>query len=68
MAQGLFTPDLSLSPTHLSMYKERSRNDYTLHTLSGCGVTQHYTSGWFLYLNYGNITCYHNVSYLCILC
>ena len=30
MAQGLSTPDPSLSPTHL--YKERSRNNYTLHT------------------------------------
>ena len=35
MVQGLSTPDLSLSPIHLSIYKERSRNNYTLHTPSG---------------------------------
>jgi len=33
MARGLSTPDPSLSPTHL--YKETSRNNYTLHTPSG---------------------------------
>ena len=33
MAQGLSAPDPSLSPTHL--YKERSRNNCTLHTPSG---------------------------------
>jgi len=32
MAQGLSTPDPSLSPTHL--YKERSRNNYTHHQVS----------------------------------
>jgi len=35
-AQGLSTPDPSLSHTHLSrVYKDRSCNKYTLHTPSG---------------------------------
>jgi len=44
MAQGLFTPDPSLWP-YTPLYKERSRNNYTLHTPSGSpdGVVQHYT-------------------------
>ena len=44
MAQGLSTPDPFLSPKHL--YKESSRNNYTLHTPSGKpdGVAEHYTS------------------------
>ena len=35
MAQGLSTPYPSLSPTHLSIRRGRSRNNYTLHTPSG---------------------------------
>ena len=43
MAQGLSTPDPSLSSIHL--YKERSQNNYILHTQSAepDGVAQHYT-------------------------
>jgi len=44
MAQGLSTLDPSLSHTHL--YKERSRNNHTLHTPSGQpdGIALPYTS------------------------
>jgi len=34
MAQGLSTPDPSLSPTHTPHYKERLRNNYTHHQIS----------------------------------
>ena len=34
MEQGLSTPDPSLKP-YTPLYKERSRNNYTLHTPSG---------------------------------
>jgi len=33
MAQSLSTPDPSLSPTHLSINKGRSRNNHTTHTI-----------------------------------
>jgi len=39
MAQGLSTPDPSLR--HTPLYKDRSRNNYTLHTH---GVALYYTS------------------------
>ena len=44
MAQGLFTPDPSLWP-YTPLYKDRSRNNYTLHAPSGSpdGVVHHYT-------------------------
>ena len=47
MAQGLSTPDPSLSPTHLSIRRDRATTThYTQwHTISlAVGVAQHYTS------------------------
>ena len=45
MAQGLSTPDPSLSPTHLFIKRGRATTThYTHHQVSLNGVTQHYTS------------------------
>jgi len=41
MAQGLSTPDPSLSPTHLSIRRGRATTTHTIRLAWWCGATLH---------------------------